>query len=547
MLNRMKCNEKSRRFSDRFPVRAILIPALLLSAPAFAHAETAPPTATPPDSVTSGVDTAGGLHLAYTATEGTLPVAASNDEDVQLTPDGKWLDGKPHTDPDKDPAVANLSYTYYAAEGGHGDRPVTFIYNGGPGSSTIWLHMGSVGPKRVVTAEDTPTGAAPYHLADNPYTLLDTSDLVFIDAPGTGFGTITGKDAEKAFWGVNQDGQAFGRFVQRFLTKYNRWNSPKYIFGESYGTTRSAMLADILMNERSIELNGVILLSQILYFDSNIDTVTPGNDLPYELALPSYAATARYHHKLPQEQGSLDAFLKEVETFATGEYAHALSQGNALPDAEKQAIAQKLNSYTGLPVSYLLKANLRVNGGEFEHTLLGDTNTVTGRLDARFQGPASDPLDKTADYDALDSAVGGAYVSLWNQYTRDTLKYGAGLTFKPNAYSVKGFHWDWTTTGPASDLPTGVQVLSHLADAMKQHPNLHVMVNGGYYDLATPFYAAWYEDEHLPVPAGIAKNVEYHWYESGHMVYLHQDSLHQLHDNVAAFIHKTESGAPARP
>ena len=501
--------------------------------------------ATPPDSTTAGTDDAGSLHITYTAVEGTLPVASSDEDNAMLSTDGKWMDGKPHTDPAKDPAVAHMSYTYYSMASAHGDRPITFLYNGGPGSSTMWLHMGSVGPKHVVTADHTSSGGPPYQLADNPYSLLDTTDLVFIDAPGTGFGTLTGNDAGKAFWGIDQDGQAFARFIQRFLTKYNRWNSPKYIFGESYGTTRSAVLSNILINEKNIGLNGVILLSQILYFDTDIDTVTPGNDLPYELALPTYAATAFYHHKLPQQPAALEPFLQEVEAFAIGDYAHALSEGNALPDAEKQAVAEKLHGYTGLPVDYLRKANLRVIGGEFEHTLLGDDDTSTGRLDTRFASPSLDPLSQTTGYDPADSAVAPAYVALFNQYARDTLKYGADLTFKPSAYSTAGFTWDWSRKGQHVSLPTATEVLTDLANAMKQNPSLHVMVNGGYYDLATPFYAAYYEDQHLPIPEKLKGNLEFDWYESGHMVYLHEDALHQLHDRVSAFIHKTEAGGPA--
>jgi carboxypeptidase C (cathepsin A) len=433
---------------------------------------------------------------------------------------------------------------YYSVPDAHAPRPVTFFYNGGPGSSTMWLLMGSLGPKHVVTADDSPTGAPPYHLVDNPYSLLATSDLVFIDMPGTGFGTLQGKDPGKAFWGVDQDANAFARFIARFLGKYDRWNSPKYIFGESYGTTRSAVLANVLTNRKNIELNGVILLSQILYFDTDIDTVTPGNDLPYTLALPTYAATAAYHHKLAQQPADLDAFLKEVEVFATGPYLQALAQGDALPQAQKQAIAEKLHDYTGLPVDYLLKADLRVIGGEFEHTLLGD-DTSTGRLDTRFSSPSMDPLGQTSDYDPASSAVSGAYVALFNSYARNTLKYGEGLTFMPSAYAAPNFQWDWSRNGQHVSLPTALQVLGDLAAAMKQNPELHVMLNGGYYDLATPFYAAEYEDRHLPIPQKLAGNVEYHFYQSGHMVYLHQQALQNLSRNVAAFIEKTDQGGAA--
>jgi carboxypeptidase C (cathepsin A) len=237
--------------------------------------------------------------------------------------------------------------------------------------------------------------------------------------------------------------------------------------------------------------------------------------------------------------------LKQVEAFATGPYLQALAQGDALPQDEKQAMAQKLQDYTGLPVDYLLKADLRVNGGAFEHTLLGDDDMTTGRLDARFASPSMDPLGRDAEYDPGSSAVSSAYVALFNQYARNTLKYGDGLTFKPSAYAAPGFQWDWSRNGQHVSLPTALQVLGDLAAAMKQHPGLHVMLNGGYYDLATPFYAAEYEDRHLPIPQKLADNVEYHFYQSGHMVYLHQQALQNLSKNVAAFIEKTEQGGSA--
>jgi carboxypeptidase C (cathepsin A) len=249
---------------------------------------------------------------------------------------------------------SHMFYVAYFKTGANAeDRPITFFYNGGPGSSTMWLHMGSLGPKYVETAGDTHLPGAPYKLIDNAYSLLDTSDEVFIDMPGTGFGRLAGKDAGKAFWGVDQDAQAFARFIARFLVKYGRWNSPKFLFGESYGTTRSAVLADVLENEKSIDLNGVMLLGQIFNFPIATGGSLPGMDLPFELALPTYAATAWYHKKLSPEPPALDPFLKQVEDFALGDYMHALAQGNNLSDAEKQSVAEKLHEYTGLPVDYV--------------------------------------------------------------------------------------------------------------------------------------------------------------------------------------------------
>ncbi|MGA7317270.1 MAG: peptidase S10 [Silvibacterium sp.] len=508
---------------------------------------TAPAPAPAPDSTTEGSVLAGGSQIAYRAVAGTITVGATEEQDAQLGPDGKPL---PDTEAalaaaaSKDPKdaapVARMFYVaYFKKDAKAEDRPITFIYNGGPGSSTVWLHMGSFGPKHVVTSDDKHLAGAPYKLVNNAYSLLDVSDLVFIDMPGTGFGRLVGKDKEKAFWGVDEDAHAYARFIARFISKYNRWNSPKYLFGESYGTTRSSLVSNILENEKSIDLNGVILLSQIFNFTSDIDAArgNPGIDLPFQLALPTFAATAYYHHKLPNQPVALEPFLKEVEDFAMGEYAHALAQGTDLSAAEKQAVAEKLHTYTGLPIAYLLKADLRVSGGGFTKNLQDDQDLTTGRLDTRFSGPTINPLSEEAEYDPQSSAISSAYVSLFNDYVRRDLKYGEGQTYLPQA-QFGSAEWDLKHNGN----PINLNVSADLATAMKTNPRLKVMVNGGYYDLATPFYAAYYEDKHLPIPESLAKNIEYDWYESGHMVYVRDESLQQLHDRVAAFIRSTDAG-----
>jgi carboxypeptidase C (cathepsin A) len=508
---------------------------------------TAPAPAPAPDSTTEGSVLAGGSQIAYRAVAGTITVGATEEQDAQLGPDGKPL---PDTEAalaaaaSKDPKdaapVARMFYVaYFKRDTNAEDRPITFIYNGGPGSSTVWLHMGSFGPKHVVTSDDKHLAGAPYKLVNNAYSLLDVSDLVFIDMPGTGFGRLVGKDKEKAFWGVDEDAHAYARFIARFISKYNRWNSPKYLFGESYGTTRSSVVSNILENEKSIDLNGVILLSQIFNFTSDIDAArgNPGIDLPFQLALPTFAATAYYHHKLPNQPVALEPFLKEVEDFAMSEYAHALAQGTDLSAAEKQAVAEKLHNYTGLPIAYLLKADLRVSGGGFTKNLQDDQDLTTGRLDTRFSGPTINPLSEEAEYDPQSSAISSAYVSLFNDYVRRDLKYGEGQTYLPQA-QFGSAEWDLKHNGN----PINLNVSADLATAMKTNPRLKVMVNGGYYDLATPFYAAYYEDKHLPIPESLAKNIEYDWYESGHMVYVRDESLQQLHDRVAAFIRSTDAG-----
>jgi carboxypeptidase C (cathepsin A) len=542
------------RFTHRFLLSllaaACLVPSSHLRAedtakPAAAPekaAEKAPEKAPPTEVATTGTVDVGGQHIGYTAFAGTIAVGATDAQDAQIGVDGKALPGsqlalnEPKEPKDAAPVARMFYVAYFKKDAKAEDRPITFFYNGGPGSSTVWLHMGSLGPKHVVTAGDQHLPAAPYKMVDNEYSLLDTSDVVFVDMPGTGFGSLVGKDPEKAFWGIDEDANAFARFIARFITKYNRWNSPKFIFGESYGTTRSSVLADILENQKNIDINGVILLSQIFNFTSVIDypNGNPGIDLPYVLGLPTYAATAWYHKKLPQQPAALEPFLKDVEDFATGPYAHALALGTDLSQEEKQSVAEKLHDYTGLPLAYLLKANLRVNGGEFEKTLQDDQDLTTGRLDTRFSGPNLNPLSENAEYDPQSSAISSAYVSLFNDYVRKELKYGEGQTYLPQAL-FGGAQWDFKHGGN----PVSVNVANDLAEAMKTNPRLKVMVNGGYYDLATPFFAAQYEDKHLPIPQSLAKNIEYAWYESGHMVYVREESLKQLHDRVAAFIKST--------
>ncbi|HKD60793.1 MAG TPA: hypothetical protein VKB47_10050 [Terracidiphilus sp.] len=531
-----------------FAALLVLSPALVSAAddvPATKPAEKTPEKALPADATTEGsVTVGGGQRIAYSAVAGTITVGATDVQDGQLGVDGKPLPGsqlaldEPKEAKDTPPVARMFYVAYFKKEAKSEDRPITFFYNGGPGSSTVWLHMGSLGPKHVVTSGDTHLPGAPYKLVENQYSLLDASDLVFIDMPGTGFGRLVGKDAEKAFWGVDEDANAFARFIVHFLTKYNRWNSPKFIFGESYGTTRSAVLADILQNKQSVDLNGVILLSQIFNFTTDIDGPqgNPGVDLPYVLALPTYAATAWYHKKLPNQPPALEPFLKEVEDFATGPYAHALALGTDLTQEEKQSVAEKLHNYIGLPTAYLLKANLRVSGGEFEKTLQDDQDLTTGRLDTRFSGPHLNPLSENAEYDPQSSAISSAYVSLFNDYVRKELKYGEGQTYLPQAL-FGTFEWDLKH----NNNPIELNVANDLAEALKTNPRLKVMVNGGYYDLATPFFAAQYEDKHLPIPKSLAGNLEYDWYESGHMVYVRDESLKQLHDRVAAFISKAQA------
>src|SRR5277367_3799153 len=456
--------------------------------------------------VTQGSVSITGRALGYQAEAGVMVVHLKDPMDDDPPP-------PPHDDkgaPPPQPPEAGMSYVaYFRGDKEDSHRPITFLFNGGPGSSTVWLHMGAFGPKRVVTSDDTHSPAAPYRIIDNEYTLLDASDLVFVDAPGTGFGHLRGTDKEKAFYGVDQDAHAFANFIVEFLSRHNRWNSPKYLFGESYGTTRSAALANILENEKSLDLNGVILLSQILNFDNSVDApqFNPGVDLPYALALPTYTATAWYHHKLPNQPAALEPLLREVENFALTDYLQALAAGSTLSAEHKSEIAAKLHNYTGLPVDYGERANLRVNGGEFEKTLLGSEIT-TGRLDTRFAGPTIDPMSKEDEYDPQSAAISSAYVSAFNDYVRSSLKFGDKKTYKAELDLEK--YWDvlHQPPGSPSKVPGPVNVMPDLARAMKQNPNL-----------------------------------EMHFYTSGHMVYAHEPDLKALHANVSAFIDKTKNAA----
>jgi carboxypeptidase C (cathepsin A) len=485
----------------------------------------------------------GGHDIAYQAIAGTLVVHPKGWDDVPRDPKpGKGATEEGGESGGNPTAEASMFYVAYFAKGG-GPRPVTFLYNGGPGSPTMWLHIGAFGPRRILTADDAHTAPAPYTLTNNAYSLLDASDLVFIDAPGTGFSRIAGKEKEKAFYGLDQDAYAFSEFIIQFLTKYERWNSPKYLFGESYGTPRSAVLINDLESQRSIDFNGVILLSQVLNFELSPDRPanSPGIDLPYQTALPTYAATAWFHHKLPAEHPDLKALLTEVEQFAMGDYARALAAGSELSANERAAMAEKLHQYTGLPVDYILKANLRIDGGEFRQTLQGDTGMTTGRLDTRFSGPDIDPLSQRADYDPQSAALSSAYVTAFNEYARQELHYGGDKLFKPHLEVFRV--WSFAHQQPGGEQPVaarqGANVLPDLANAMKLNPNLKVQLNAGYFDLATPFYQGLYEMHHLPMPLALQNNIEYRFYESGHMVYATESSLRQLHDNVADFIRRT--------
>jgi carboxypeptidase C (cathepsin A) len=509
-----------------------------------------------PDSTTEGTVSVGGQVIAYKAVAGTITVGATEPQDATIGFDGRPLPDSGVTSasgPDAPPTARMFYVAYFKKDATARTRPITFIYNGGPGSPTMWLHLGTFGPKRITVPDAQHQEGAPYTIVSNEDSLLDVSDVVFIDAPACGHSRTFGKNTAAAFYGVDADGHAFERFIRRFLSKYDRWNSPKYLFGESYGTPRSAVLAADL---NSVDLNGIILLSQILSFDNSVDgpSANPGVDQAYALALPTMAATAWYHHKLSPEPPALKPFLEEVQKYALGDYMAALLQGADLSEAQERAVAEKLHSYIGLPVDYLMRADLRVQGGEFSEELELDQGMTTGRLDSRYQGPEVDPLAATSAYDPQSDAITSAWNTAINDYLHNDLKYATQDTYALNArQDDPTFSWNMTHRppgrgfgGPGGAAPgtveTGANVMPDLAYRMKMNPKMKVMLAGGYFDLATPYFEGMYEMKHLPMPRSLQSNISYHYYEAGHMIYVREDILKQFHNDVANFIKSTESG-----
>ncbi len=504
--------------------------------------------ALPADATTeASVALAGGKTVAYTAVAGMLAVGATDPQDAMLGLDGKYLPEAAidvPAKPDEQPATAHLFYTAYFAKGTDAaTRPITFFYNGGPGSATMYLRMTSLGPVRVQLPDLQHPVGGPYKLGPNPYSVIDATDIVFIDAPGTGYSRVQGKDAMKSFYGIDQDAAAFDRFIRRFLTKYNRWSSPKYLFGESYGTTRDAALGAQLQ-QHGVDLNGIVFLSQILSFNNSADGSdgNPGTDNGFFLALPSFAATAWYHHKLSNQPAQLEPWIHEVEQFALTDYAAALLQGADLEPGKKAALAGKLEGYTGVPAATWVKANLRITGGEFAKFLQEGSDITTGRLDSRYQGPLMEPFSKDAAYDPFTESVESAILAAQNTYAHETLHFGREMTYKPSAREP-GFNWDMHHRVPGGGWPgTYTNVSPDLAYTLKVNPHMHVLLMGGYFDLGTLYFGATYEMKHLPMPTDLQKNIEYKFFPTGHMVYVNEQALHDLHDRTAAFIQESERG-----
>lgn len=474
-----------------------MIVALVLAAATATVPVAAPPAF--PDAVTQHTMTLDGRQLHYTARAGTITIRD-----------------------DQDRPTARMFYVAYTEDGADpSKRPVTFLYNGGPGSASMWLHMGAFGPVRVIAGNGTMTGPPPYRVESNPESLLNDSDLVFVDMPNTGFGRIVGSGGPKDFFGVDEDARAFAQFIERYVTKFGRWNSPKVLYGESYGTTRSAAVG-FLLQQDGISLNGIVLQSTILNFnlDWNTDyetSVIGGGDWVYVLYLPSMAATALYHHKV-SSRASLQSFLAGVERFAMGEYLDALAQGDMISSGERDDVVRKMHDYIGLSEAYIREANLRVTPERFMQALLRSDSQIVGALDTRYTNFTPDATALEPGWDPTESAIFAPYTTAINDYLRITLGYNPPipyLIFVPRALIREAGGWDFKHDGQ----PT-TNVAVDLAKTMAMNPSLRIFSANGYFDFATPYLATIYTLHHLNLSSSLLRNISYGFYPAGHMMYL---------------------------
>ena len=446
----------------------------------------------------------GGSPLRYTAEAGTLPIRSDTGE-----------------------TEGEIFYIAYTAEedSAPADRPLTFSFNGGPGSSSVWLHLGALGPRRVKMLEDGGLPAPPYSLVDNESSWLDLTDLVFIDPVGTGYSRPeTEADGEK-FWGLEQDIRSVGEFIRLYLTRNERWASPLYLVGESYGTTRAAGLSGYLVNRSGIAFNGVLLVSTVLDFGEI--RFREGNDLPYLTFFPTYAATAWYHGALREEWPSLDDLLTEARRFAYEDYWPALARGAELAPAERSRIAAEAARLTGLDPGWVEDADLRIEAGRFRKELLRDRGRTVGRLDSRFLGRDRDDAGETFEFDPSMAAIRAPYTAAFNDYVRREL----GYEDEKHYWILGGGIGRWDFGGGNGYAETR----SSLRDAMLRNPYMRVFVASGYYDMATPFFGAEYTMNHLGIPAELRENITIAEYEAGHMMYIDEPSLVKFKVDVAAF------------
>jgi len=425
---------------------------------------------------------------------------------------------------------AEFFFIAYAKENeeNKASRPLTFSFNGGPGSSSVWLHLGLLGPRRVVMEFDGGLPKPPYQLTDNEFSLLDETDLVFIDPVSTGYSRPAEGQKAKEFHGFKKDIESVGDFIRLYTSRYGRWLSPKFLIGESYGTTRASALSGYLQERHGLYLNGIMLVSTALNFQT-IDFM-PGNELPYVLFLPSYAATAWYHHAL-RIRRPLQKLLAEVQDFAVNEYAPALMKGNALTRRERQNIVEKLARYTGLSQDYIERANLRISDVRFFKELLRSRGRTVGRLDSRFLGIDRDTLGDGTTNDPSMTNITGPYTAAFNDYVRSELKFEKDIPYE----ILNGKVWPWSYAEQENQF---VYVSETLRQAMSVNPHLKVFVANGYYDLATPYFATEYVFNHLGLDESLRGNVEMGHYEAGHMMYIHMPALEALKTDLANFIKK---------
>ena len=430
---------------------------------------------------------------------------------------------------DKGEPILSAFYVAYTVPSPGRARPVTFLFNGGPGSSTMWLHMGSFAPVKVDASRPETVAGPPFRYGANPDTLLDVTDLVFIDAPTTGLSRPLGKAEPKDFFGVDKDIDAFSRTIQRYLTKYGRWNSPKFIIGESYGTTRAAGLSTALL-DRGVQLNGIAFVSTVFNFADF------QGDQSLVNFFPTLAANAWYHGKI-NPKPDVRQFLADASAFAAGPYATALQKGNALGADEKRSVAEQMSRFLGISTDYILRSNLRVADDRFRRELLRDRGQIIGRIDSRYVGTEADNAGAGTSYDPQASAITGAFVGALNDYLFRDLGYKTELTYRPNNYAaIYGGPdgWNFTHKGPDGDQQIADTSVD-LASAMRQNPRMKVISVNGLYDLATPFGGADYEFRHLALEPQLQANIRYTYYEAGHMMYTDPGSARQLKSDLAAF------------
>lgn len=473
-----------------------------------------------------------------------MPEAQVFTSDQQVTIDGNTIEltansGTVKLRDENNEPIALFGFTSYTKKNvrDKDNRPIVFAFNGGPGSSSFWLHMGILGPKRIPVNDTDYTGPAPYELVNNEHSILDVADLVMIDPVGTGLSVPVGDAEFKDFWGVDQDIESISQFIRQYLIENSRLNSPKYLLGESYGTFRNAGLMAHLQDQ-GIAMNGVVMVSAV--FDLRQLLFPPNEDLSYIVHFPTYAATARYHGKVENEMESIETFLDEVRDFTENEYAPALYQGDQLSDSEKRNIADQLSAYTGLSTDYWMKADLRVTNGEFFNELLRDEHETVGRLDSRFTGINQDPISQFADYDPQSAAISAPYITSFLDYLYNNLNVSKELHYQTSAGGREGFRWDWSHSGNTA---WGAQVAINtgidMAETMSQNPNMKVMILNGYYDLATVFYGVEYTIDHLGLEPEIKDNIIMKYYEAGHMMYVHPPSMDKFKNDVAEFIQST--------